>query len=384
MSSNAYPIIRWQDHGEEFQALWYSEAGVEPPKKIVIADDTMKADVAYRLATEGVGLLWSGDYQNARHLLQALARRADRKPREGSGKKPNSPKEAFQKHRLDQGKRAGILGSVLIPLDAQYQIKLRRGQEVALACEQVLGQIDTDLVMPLKGLLALVSAFEWRKTGIKVAALGSEIYPHFGVFSPIRGEYLDLLMKAPLPGNCKVAFDIGTGSGILAALLAKRGIEEVIATDSDMRSISCAQENIHRLGFDGQVKILQADLFPDDGSIKADLIVCNPPWIPAQPSSPIEYAIYDPDSQMLQSFLSQASQRMSAHGEVWLIISDIAEHLGLRTREELLSWIEGGGLKVLGRLDTKPKHPKSRDASDPLYEIRAKEITSLWRLVKSS
>ena len=84
---------------------------------------------------------------------------------------------------------------------------------------------------------------------------------------------------------------------------------------------------------------------------------------------------------MLKSFLEKASSHLSAHGEIWLIISDIAEHMGLRSRDELLGWINNAGLKVIGRLDTKPKHPKARDTSDPLYEARAKEVTSLWRLV---
>jgi predicted short-subunit dehydrogenase-like oxidoreductase (DUF2520 family) len=55
------------------------DKGVPMPKKIVLADDTLTADSAFRLACAGHGLLWRGDFQNARQLLQALARgRADR------------------------------------------------------------------------------------------------------------------------------------------------------------------------------------------------------------------------------------------------------------------------------------------------------------------
>ena len=61
-------------------------------------------------------------------------------------------------------------------------------------------------------------------------------------------------------------------------------------------------------------------------------------------------------------------------------MSDLAEHLKLRTREELLGWIELAGLKVLGRTDAKPKHGKAFDASDALFDARSKEVTSLWRL----
>ena len=46
----------------------------------------------------------------------------------------------------------------------------------------------------------------------------------------------------------------------------------------------------------------------------------------------------------------------------------------------VLAAIEAAGLKVADRLETRPKHPKAADASDPLYQARKKEVTSLWRL----
>ncbi len=126
-----------------------------------------------------------------------------------------------------------------------------------------------------------------------------------------------------------------------------------------------------------QVALLQADLFPPG---RAPLIVCNPPWLPARPSSVLEHAIYDPDSRMLRGFLDGLAAHLTPGGEGWLILSDFAEHLGLRSREELLAMVERAGLKVLGRDEVRPKHPKSNDASDPLHLARSQEVTSLWRL----
>ena len=60
------------------EARWHCERGSAAPKKVVLADDTMNADQAYRLACEGTALMWRGDFQNARQLLQALARRLDK------------------------------------------------------------------------------------------------------------------------------------------------------------------------------------------------------------------------------------------------------------------------------------------------------------------
>ena len=65
-------------------------------------------------------------------------------------------------------------------------------------------------------------------------------------------------------------------------------------------------------------------------------------------------------------------------------MSDLAEHLGLRSRAELLSAIESSGLSVIGRLDAKPVHPKAQDAAAPLHAARAAEITSLWRLIATA
>ncbi len=185
-----------------------------------------------------------------------------------------------------------------------------------------------------------------------------------------------MVATAPL-ASTELAFDIGTGTGVLAAVLAQRGIKKIIATDQDPRALECARENLTALGLDQQVQLVVANLFPDG---RAPLIVCNPPWVPARPNSPIEFAVYDPDSQMLRGFLSGVAAHLEEKGEAWLILSDLAEHLGLRSSAELSSWIEAGGLEVISKMDIRPQHPKANDATDPLHTARAAEITSLWRL----
>jgi len=228
-------------------------------------------------------------------------------------------------------------------------------------------------------LLGVIGAYEWRRNGVPIPALGGErIHPHYGVFSPVRGEYLDLVAQAPLPAPLpELAFDIGTGTGVLAAILARRGIGHVVATDMESRALACARDNLERLGLMQQVELLQADLFPPG---RASLIVCNPPWLPARPSSVLEHAVYDPDSRMLKGFLDGLAAHLLPGGEGWLILSDFAEHLGLRSRDDLLAMIASAGLQVAGRHDIRPRHPKASDPSDPLAGARVQEVTSLWRL----
>jgi len=382
---NTTPLLIWSENDAPRSALWRSDQVL--PKQVVLADDTMTADTAFRLACAGTGLLWRSDFQNARQLLQALARRID-KPKKVRTKKqdPNAPVipgAAFHTHRQAQAQRTRILSQVLIELDGDYGIALRRAPDVKAACTQAFGPANGQTsVISLRSLQGVIGAFEWRKNGVEVPAMGEtlRIYPHYAVFSPVRGEYVALVANAPLPEAFKthpVAFDIGVGTGVLSAVLARRGATQVVGTDMSERALACALDNLQRLGLQNQVQLLQTDLFPPG---QAAVVVCNPPWLPARPTSLLEQAVYDEGSQMLQGFLKNLPTHLCEGGEGWLILSDLAEHLGLRTRETLLGWIANAGLKVLGRTDVKPVHAKAQDATDPLHAARSAEVTSLWRL----
>ena len=390
--------LQWDDvNGQPQHAAWHSEAGRPAPARMQVADDRLAADAAYHLICEGSTLLWQGDFFNARHLMEALKRRLDKPKLRGKAQKNAKPAHppapaatpalAFHQQRQVQARRAHILGSILIPLNGDYRIPLRRAPDVQAACTQAWGPADgTARMIALRELQGIVSAYEWRKNGVQIPALQTlggydRIHPHYGVFSPVRGEYVDLVAQAPLPATATqtaaVAWDIGTGTGVLAAVLARRGVPQVIATDHAARALACAQDNVQRLGVAAQVQLCNVDLFPPG---HADLIVCNPPWLPVRATTSLEQAVYDPDSRMLRGFLAGLAAHLRPGGEGWLILSDLAEHLGLRSRADLLAWTEAAGLRVVGRLDIRPHHRKAQNASDPLHSARAAEVTSLWRL----
>jgi hypothetical protein len=458
-------LIAWHSGFGIQHALWRTERGTPPPAKVVLADDTLSADTAYRLACEGTGLLWQGDFNQARQLLQALIRRVERPAHRHQAARraaaatsataaaaatqahaspgaaqapspagpsagvagpaaggptlalpaPNGAAAAFYRDRQAKGQRAQLLSKLLVPLHADYSIALRRSPNLRLACLQAWGPADVDhmpatvtgsgphSVVSLRDLLGVVGAYEWRRNGVPVPALGpppdNRIHPHYGVFAPLRSEYVQLVAQAPLPAALKAGgslFDIGTGTGVLAAVLARRVAVEcaarpavpsaiaevglaavpIVATDSEPRAVACARDNLQRLQLH-QVQVVQADLFPPG---RAALVVCNPPWLPMRAGTPLERAVYDEDSRMLKSFLARLRDHLLPRGEGWLVLSDLAEHLGLRTRSQLLAWVAAGGLQVLGRSEVRPSHPKATDASDPLFIARAAEVTSLWRL----
>ena len=372
-------LVSWQEKGKPQQAVWQSEANAAPPKNILVADDTTNAKVAYKLICEGTGFLYKGDFQNAKQLLQAITRKIDSKPIPAT----ENLTQAFHQHRARQIQRANITNKILVELN-HGSCDLKRAPDVkeavagALITNAKFDKVPAKLVLSLRELLGMNGAHEWRKKGVFIDALQANIHAHYGVYSPIRGEYLDLINTTSL-GNAKTAFDIGTGTGVIAAILVTRGIKAVIATDNSVRALNCAAENIEKLNLKQYITLEQANLFPT-GHKKADLIVCNPPWLPAKANAPIEHAIYDPNSAMLKGFLTGVKAHLNDEGEAWLILSDLAEHLGLRSNEELQKWIADADLSVIEKLDIAPKHAKSTDQSDPLYLARAKEITSLYRL----
>ena len=388
--------VQWSENsnGNEtlHQARWLSQSNHLPPTRLVIVDDKTTADEAYRLACEGSSLLWRGDFHNARQLLQALGRRIERtnERSEQRKKKKTANKSGqsqpvslvipnlFHQQRQLQAQRSRILSRLLLELDAGFVSKLRRAPDMSAACIAAFGEMEEACVLSFRDLQGALGAAQWREKGVPIENLGVSVYPHYGVFAPTRHEYVQLLLDAPLPAVHDVAYDIGTGTGLLAILLAQRGIRQIIATDLNQRALDCARENFARLQLTN-VQLQQADLFPTEAPL-ANLIVCNPPWLPAKPSSPLEYAVYDANSTMLRGLLQGARTHLAEQGEVWLILSDLAEHLQLRTRDELMSWIKEAGLTVKYRLDTTPKHGRSQDTTDPLFAARSAEITSLWCL----
>ena len=250
---NTAPPLHWTDaDGVEQAVAWRSLAGHPPPARVEVVDDSLDAGRALRLASEGTGLLWCGDFHNARQLLQALGRRLDKRQQRAptptaAATGPAAMAQVFHARRRVQAERAAMLGRLILPFEADHSVPLPRAPDVRAAAREAFGALGPDeaYAASLRELQGAIGAFEWRKKGVPIAALKGRIHPHHGVFSPVRGEYVDLVARAPLPAAAKRhdAFDIGTGTGVLSAVLAQRGLQ-VTATDLDPRALACAADNL--------------------------------------------------------------------------------------------------------------------------------------------
>lgn len=333
----------------------------------------------------GEALLYHGDYRNARQLLAAMGRRLGRGAPGRGGDLPTRYRAERRQRRLEHE----LLSRLLVLVEAGPRIALAHAPDVAAALGEALGPaLALPGVLPLRELLGMIGAHEWRRKGVDVPALGARVHPWYGVFAPVRGEHVDLVAEAARrwPPAGKRALDVGTGTGVLSLVLARAGAG-VTASDLSDAALACAAENAARLGLSGRVHPVKADLFPvaaGGAAPRFDLVVCNPPWLPGEAATPLDRAIYDPDSTFLRRFLAGLAAHLAPGGEGWLILSDLAERLSLRREGEVEALIAAAGLSVAGGLEAAPSHPRSRDVEDPLHEARSGEVTRLRRLVAAA
>jgi methylase of polypeptide subunit release factors len=372
------PTVGWRDERGERRATWLGQGA--PPVRLATADDRMKAGDALGRARRGEALVWTGDYHGARQLLSAMGRRLGEA---GRGARARDLAALFRADRDRKRQEHLLLGRLLVPVDPGFLVPLRRAPHVERPLVEALGAgVPLPGLLPLRELLGMIGAHEWREKGVLVPALGEGawVFPHYGVFAPVRGEYVDLVARACArwPVEEKLAHDVGTGTGVLALVLAQRGAR-VVATDLEPRAVACARDNVARFGLEGRVDVLEADLFAGG---RADLVVANPPWIPAEPHGLLDRAVYDPSGTLLDRIVGDLHVRLTPGGEAWIVISDLAERLGLRPPGHLEALVARAGMALADVLETAPTHPRSRDALDPLHAARAREITRLYRLVE--
>ncbi len=87
--------------------------------------------------------------------------------------------------------------------------------------------------------------------------------------------------------NAKKILDIGTGTGLLALMLAQRSVANIDAIDIDEEAVLQAKENVEKSKWSDRIRVIYTS-FQDFSllSNKYDLIVCNPPYFNENTKSP--------------------------------------------------------------------------------------------------
>ncbi len=350
---------------------WRSESDEPAPSTLASVDDRLSANAALQRLRRSEYLLYTGDFHNAKQLIAAVGRRLTRR------RDARSPLEAFRAERQARELEHRILSHVVVALDRDYRLSLSRAPDVSQACRWALGEPMGDTtVVPLKTLLGMMGAAEWRRKGLAVPGLNGLLHPHYGVYLPTRTDYVELVQAIPEVEGKRV-FDIGTGTGVLSFLLLQGGARSAVGSDIEPRAIACARENAERLGLAERFEAIETDLFPEG---KADLVISNPPWIPEPPKNRLDRAVFDPGSDFLRRFIEGLSGHLELGGTGLLLLSDLAVLLGLRPAGWLDEELARSGLEVKWKRSSLPRHPKAMDPSDPLHAIRSREVTTLYEM----
>jgi predicted RNA methylase len=356
---------------------WISESDGPRPAAWSVVGDAVKADDALKRVRRQEWLLYEGDFHNAKQLVAAMGRRL-----KGAPKTANAL-AAFRAERVARAQEHETLGRLVVELDARWRApKLKRAPEgLATACTLAWGAAPgPKTLVSLKTLLGVLGAAEWTKQGLAVPGLKKKLVTRYGVYVPTRSEYVDVLMKLDEVKGAR-CFDLGTGTGVLALVLLQKGAESVVGTDVEPRAVACARENAKVFGVKDRFVVEERALFPEG---KADLIVCNPPWVPEVAKNRFDRAVFDEGGAMLSGFLAGLREHLTPRGRGALIISNLAELLGLRAPDALEAMFAANGLTCVRRINQEPKHGKAKDVDDPLHAVRSREVTTLYELVPVS
>ncbi len=141
--------------------------------------------------------------------------------------------------------------------------------------------------------------------------------------------------------NAKHILDIGTGTGVIALMLAQRSTAFITGIDIVEEAVEQAKENIASSLWHDRIEILRADArdFGQEEKQSFDLIVANPPYHTEQVKSPdaVRDMARHVDSLSFSQLLATVERLLSADGtfSVVLPVSAASEFIGIALQQRL-------------------------------------------------
>ncbi|HJP32257.1 MAG TPA: methyltransferase [Candidatus Latescibacteria bacterium] len=240
---------------------------------------------------------------------------------------------------------------LLAPI-ADHQIALRKAPSIGWLEELYPHVGDFHLSFP--HLQGLNSSWQWYTRGIDLPVIEPTLHPFYGTYFPTRFEHLELFAEwlQGYQGKRDLAYDIGTGCGVLALQLSAAGCAHVIATDTNPNAIESVRRDLHELTPAPAITPIVSDLFGQHQAA-ADLIVFNPPWLCGEAHGPLDQAMYFAEG-FFERFFHDAGARMHHDARLVLIFSNLRQQtsddtmnpiqaeLDSNSRFELVQKLEAG------------------------------------------
>lgn len=331
----------------------------------IVNRKTRPVKVAEQLIA-GKYVLVGDQYRTGLALLKALKDRIF-----GSQKE-----EAFQSYR-DKKSVYHHASNRLLAAVKENHLALKKSPEIGW-----LDRLYPDLnefYLSFPQIQGLNSSWQWYINGIEFPVLDFKIHPWYGTYFPTRFDHLILFDKwlEKYTGSRDQALDIGTGCGVLAFQMLKHGFGHIHATDINPNAILSINEEASQQNALDRITAHHSDLF-ENIDTKADLIVFNPPWLPAQKEiTGLDHAIYY-DEDLFERFFRKAQNYLNEDGKLVLFFSNMGETTGTASRhpydDELANHSRYRKIRVLKRKVKAPSRKTKRRHN------RKQEYVELWEL----
>lgn len=122
--------------------------------------------------------------------------------------------------------------------------------------------------------------------------------------------------------NCQRILDIGTGSGLVALMMAQRSFATIDAIDIDSSACYQAEENFKHSPWSNRLHCIQRSIFEFNPNELYDLIVCNPPFFihSTTTPNPSRTTARHCDIDFHQNLIIKAKNLLTDHGKLDLIL----------------------------------------------------------------
>ncbi len=335
--------------------------------EVLIYKRKMDPQIAIEALLDGDFILIKDFYSSGLSLLSELKRYV----------KQQYSDESFQGQRDFRSVYQNLSNRILLDI-SNNKLSLRKSPEIGW-----LKKLYPDLsnfALPFPKVQGLNSAWQWYKKGIEIPVLGEKIHPFFGTYFPTRFEHLELFENWLEEYNApkKTAIDIGIGSGILSFQMLQHGFEKVIGTDTNPNAIIGLSETIKENKKYQNLNLIHGSLFAST-EILTELIVFNPPWLPAkQNTTGLDTAIYY-SSDLFSDFFKEAKKQLKPDGKIVLLFSNLAQITKVSESNPIEKEIAKGGrfkLDILLKKTVKSASKKTKRNQN----WRSSEAVELWVL----
>lgn len=285
------------------------------------------------------------------------------------------PANDYLSQRAQRTRQWRLTRGLLAPI-AAHRVALRKAPEIPWL--ERLYPEQAEFCLPLADVLGLNGSWQWYTRGLQCPGLESPLHPYHGVYFSPRGTHLELfhtwLAEQPTPG---VAVDVGVGAGPLTFLLLEHGVRLVHATDTNPNAIVSVRDDLASRQLSDRVQLEETDLL--GAAPPADLIVCNPPWVPGDPAVPLDTGNHYP-ADWFERFFSAAAAGLGPEGRLVLLFSNFAHIAGLAATHPIADELERNQrLYLVQRREAPVPAPSPRQ---PAWrrELHERERVELWEL----